>query len=156
MVSLWYESWCTSIQSLHFYKWLLILNSSNWILVVDILTLILLTLLTFTALPILWKTISLSEMVSLCCELLCKLLICTLKSDQWITIWWAKSVLECLLLIFVYSNSKFIVTWENVDFECWYIRTEFEENLFKISNFTFAILLFSHQNTLTKLPFWVL
>ena len=31
-----------------------------------------------------------------------------------------------------------------------------EEKSFKISNFTFAILPFSHQIALTKLPFWVL
>ena len=43
------------IQSSRFYKWLKILNSSKWILVVDILTQILLTLLTFIALLILRK-----------------------------------------------------------------------------------------------------
>ena len=29
-VSLWYESWCTGIQSLRFYKWLQILNWEKW------------------------------------------------------------------------------------------------------------------------------
>ena len=41
-VSLWYESWCTGIQSPRFYKWLWIFK----ILIVAILTQILLTLLT--------------------------------------------------------------------------------------------------------------
>ena len=35
------------------------------------------------------KSINLSWMVSLWCELLCKRSIYTLKSDQWIAIWWA-------------------------------------------------------------------
>ena len=38
MVSLWYESWFTCIQSPHFYSWLQFLNLSKWTLVVDILT----------------------------------------------------------------------------------------------------------------------
>ena len=46
-------------------------------------------------------------MVSLWCELLCELSMYTLRSDQLITKWWAKFELECLLLIFIYSNSKF-------------------------------------------------
>ena len=54
-------SWCTGIQSLRFYKWLSILNWSKWIFVVDILTQILLTLLTLNALPILRK-------ISICCR----------------------------------------------------------------------------------------
>ena len=49
-------------------------------------------------------------MVSLGCELLCKLSIYTLKSDQWLTIWWAKFELECLLLIFIYFHSEFKVS----------------------------------------------
>ena len=48
--------------------------------------------------------------------------------------------LECLLLIFIYSSSKFKVTHSNVDFECWYIRTHTKEKPSKISNITFAIL----------------
>ena len=95
-------------------------------------------------------------MVSLWCELLCKLSIYTLKSDQWITIWWAKYELECLLLIFIYSNSKFKVTWKNMDVKCRYIRTHSEEKPCKIFSITFVILPFNHQNTLIKLPSWVL
>ena len=98
-------------------------------------------------------------MVSLWCELLCKLSIYTLKSNQRITIWCAKFELECLLLIFIYSSAKFKVTCKNVNFECEYIRTHSEENRLKISNFTFAILPFCHQNTLTQLPsrvLWIL
>ena len=94
-------------------------------------------------------------MVSLWC-LLCKCSIYTLKSDQWITIWWAKFELECLLMISIYFNSIFKVTCKNGDFECQYIRTHSEEKSSEISNITFAILPFSHQNILTKLPSWVL
>ena len=50
------------------------------------------------------KNINLSWMVSLWCALLCKFSIYTFKSDQWVTILWAKFDLECLLLIFIYSN----------------------------------------------------
>ena len=39
-------------------------------------------------------------------KLLCKCSIYTLKSDQWITIWWAKFELECLLLIFSLHQFK--------------------------------------------------
>ena len=79
-------------------------------------------------------------MVSLSCKILCRLSICTLESDQWITKWWAKFESECLLLILIYSNSKFNVTCKNVDFQCRFIRNRTEENLYKISNITFAIL----------------
>ena len=64
--------------------------------------------------------------------------------------------MECLLLIFIYFNSKFKVTYKNGDFKCRYIRTHSEEKPSKIFNITFAILPFSHQNTLTKLLSWVL
>ena len=59
----------------------------------------------------------------------------------------AKFELECLQLIFIYTNSKFNVTWTNVDFECQYMRTHTEEKSYKISNITFTILPFSHKNT---------
>ena len=36
--------------------------------------------------------------INLSCRWFLKLSIYTLKSDQWITIWWAKFELECLLL----------------------------------------------------------
>ena len=77
----------------------------------------------------------------------------TLKSDQWITIWWAKFELKCLLLLFIYSNSKFKVACKTADFEYRYIwtHTEGKKKLSKISNITFAILPFSHKNKLTKL-----
>ena len=56
--------------------------------------------------------------------------------------------------MFIYTNSKFKVTYKIADFECRYIKTE--KNPSKISNIIFAILPFSHKNTLTKLPSWVL
>ena len=102
------------------------------------------------------KCTNLSWMVSLWYELLYKYSIYTFKRDQWITIWWAKFELECLLLIFIYFNSKFKVTCKNRDFEYRYIRTPSKEKMFKIFNKTFAILPFSHHKTLTKLPSWVL
>ena len=37
---------------------------------------------------------------------------------------------------------------KNADFECWYIRTHTEENPSKMFNITFAILPFSHKDTL--------
>ena len=63
---------------------------------------------------------------------------------------------ECLLLIFIYFNSKLKVTCNNRDFKCQNIRTHSEEKPSKISNITFAILPFSYQNTLNKLPSRVL
>ena len=53
-----------------------------------------------------------------------------LKSEQWITIWWANFELECLLLIIIqllrdnllyliYSNLKFQVTCKKTDFGCY-------------------------------------
>ena len=45
---------------------------------------------------------------------------------------------------------QFKITCKNADFECRYIRTQTKEKTFKISNSTFAILPFSHKNTLTN------
>ena len=117
-----------------------------WIGVVDILTQMLFTLLPIMALPILrkisichrWFLLGVSYYVNFHFSY-------TLKKDKWITIswiWWAKFELQCLLLTFIHSNSKFNVTWKNVDFECRYIRTHSEEKPSKISNITFAILPF--------------
>ena len=61
--------------------------------------------------------------------------------------WWGKFELKCLLLISIYSIWKFKVTYKNEDFECWYIRTHTKEKTSTISILTFAILLFSHNNT---------
>ena len=89
-----------------------------------------LTLLTFIALLILRK-------VSICrgwflfgvC-LLNNCSVYTMKSnqwsDQWITIWWAKFELKCLLLIFIYFNSKFKVSCKSGEFECLDTRTHSE------------------------------
>ena len=54
--------------------------------------------------------------------------------------------------IHLYSNSKFKVTCKNADFEYQYIRSHTEEKRSEISDVTFAILPFSHENTSTKLP----
>ena len=71
-------------------------------------------------------------MVSLWCEPLCKPSIYTLESNQWITMWWAKFELEFLILIFIFSNQKFNVTFKNADIANWYIRTDTEEKKYKI------------------------
>ena len=56
---------------------------------------------------------------------ICGLSIYTLRSDQWITMWWAKFELECLLLYsFTSMKNKFKVTCKNGDFECQHIRTQ--------------------------------
>ena len=52
----------------------------------------------------------------------------------------AKFELECLLLIFIYFNSKFKVAYKNMDIECRYIRIHAKEKPSKISNTTFASL----------------
>ena len=158
MVSVWYEFWYTSIQSLCFYKWLWILNWSKWILVADILTQILLTLLTL--LPYYQfceKCGFLVNGLSLWYELLCNLSIYTMKTDQWITIQWAKSELECLLLIFICFNSNFKFTLQK-----WRLGMPVNQNSFRRKNITknciitFTILHFSHQNALIKSSPWVL
>ena len=102
-VSLWCESYCTSIQSQRFYKWLWILHWSKLILYSSIHSNSNFAYyFDFDCLPILRK-------ISICrrcfffffffwCELQCKFSIYTLKSDQWtwwITIWWAKFELVC-------------------------------------------------------------
>ena len=98
---LWYEFWCTSIQCPSSYLWHLILNWSKWISVIDILNPILLTLLTFIILHILWKvTIGCGWFLFGVCYHV-NGSIYTLKSDQWISFWWAKFELECLLIIFI-------------------------------------------------------
>ena len=124
------------------------MNWSKWILVEDILSQVLLTLLAII-LAIIDLIILLKVLICggwfLWCELLCKVSIYTLKSDQWITIWWEKFELQCLLLD----------TCKNGDFEYQYIRTHSEEKTSKISNITFPILQLPHQNVLPKLPTWV-
>ena len=55
---------------------------------------------------------------------------------------WAKLELECLLMIFIYFNSTFKVTWKTPHFKCQYIITHTEEKPSKITNITFASLLF--------------
>ena len=89
---------------------------------------ILLAFLTFIPLSILQKIIKLWHMISIWFELLCRLSINILNSDQWIAKL-GKCELECLLII--YSNSKFIVTCKDAGFECPYIRTHTKEKRLK-------------------------
>ena len=46
---------------------------------------------------------------------------------QWKSKEWANSDWECLLLISIYSSSKFKVTSMNADFDCRYIGTNIKE-----------------------------
>ena len=55
------------------------------------------------------KNMNLSGTVSLWYKSWCWFLFVPFWNNQWITKWWAKFKLECLLLICVYTNSKFIV-----------------------------------------------
>ena len=57
---------------------------------------------------------------------------------------WAKFKFECLLLLIcIYSNSKYKVTCKNVDFNCRYIGTHTKEKPSRISNI--AILPFYQE-----------
>ena len=55
---------------------------------------------------------NLSGMVSLWCDSWCWFLFAPFWNNQWITKWWAKFKLECLLLMCSYTNAKFIVLCE--------------------------------------------
>ena len=154
---------CTKIQSLGFCKWPWILNWSKWILVVDIPTQILIT-------------IQLSIDHSSRCKLKVYIITHTkekpsatnwyFRKRQWKSKEWAKVELECLLLIFSYSNSKFKVTCKNADFlmipdvpatsGIRYIRNHTKEKPSKMSNITFAIFPFYQKNTQTEWPSWAL
>ena len=76
--------------------------------------------------------------------------------SQWKSKEWARSDWECLFLISIYFNSKFEVTRKNKDFYFWFIGTHTKEKQSKISNTEVIILLSFPQNTLIKLPSWVL
>ena len=125
----------------------------NWIkcgLEVDILTQIVLTLLTFLTSPILRN-------IPICCRRFLfdvsynvNFQLNLEQSDHWIMICQAKFELECILLTLIYTNSKFKVACKNADFEYWYIRTHTEEIPSKLFNVTFAIFPFSHKSTLLK------
>ena len=75
----------------------------------------------------------------------------TSKIDRYISIWWGKFELECLLIIFIYLNPKCKVTCKNVDFECRFIKTHFEEKSLKFVLFLSPLIFFSHLNSLTNL-----
>ena len=54
------------------------------------------------------KNTNLSDTISLWYESWCWFLFAPFWNNQWITKWWAKFKLECLLLICTYTNAKFI------------------------------------------------
>ena len=72
-------------------------------------TRILLTLLTFLPYQVWKKYTNLSDTVSLWYESWCWFLFAPFWNNQYITKWWAKFKLECLILICTYTNAKFIV-----------------------------------------------
>ena len=55
------------------------------------------------------KNTNLWDMVSLWYESWCWFLFAPFWNNRWITKWWAKFKLDCLLLICTYTNAKFIV-----------------------------------------------
>ena len=63
------------------------------------------------------KKTNLSYMVSLWYASWCGFLFAPFWGNQWITKWWAKLKLECLLLISIQNNSKFVVICKNAGFE---------------------------------------
>ena len=100
------------------------------------------------------------------CELSCTRSICTLKSDQWISIYWAKFELECLLLVFIYSNSKLkslaktrtlnAGTSELIPKKKEKVKLELEiETCIKFQTLHSPFYLFLIK-LFTKLPFWLL
>ena len=130
---------CTGIQSPRFYKW------SKRILVVDILTQILFTLLTFTALTILRKIMIchrwfLFGVSHINFQLLLKEW--SMDNSMVSKIWVGMSATNIHLFLFqIQSHSQ-----KRGD-----IRTHSEEKPSKIPNITFANLLFSQNNPLVKL-----
>ena len=55
------------------------------------------------------KNTNLSGLVSLWYDSWCCFLFAPFWNNQWITDWWAKFKLQCLPLICIYTNAKFIV-----------------------------------------------
>ena len=85
----------------------------------------------------------------------------TSKNDQLIQLLWAKPVakfeLECLLIMFIYFNSEFKVTWKKGDLECWFIEIDFEEKCPKFATLQSAFCLFLIKIfKLIYIPSWVL
>ena len=137
----------TGIQSLRFCKWLWILNWSKWILVVDIPTQILLTILLFID-------------NSLRCKLKVYIITHTKRNHlrqidvclfgfffaklvrQWKSKEWTKCELECLLIFItpIQNLKSHVKTWPLN--ECQYIKTHTKEKPSKMSNITFTILPF--------------
>ena len=66
-------------------------------------------------------------------------------SQSGMPIWWGKFELECLLIIFIYLNPKCKVTCKNVDFECRFIKTHFEEKSIKFVLFQSPLFFFSSK-----------
>ena len=105
------------------------LNRSKWISVVDILTQILLTLLTFIGLPI-WRKISICYrwfLFGVGYYVNFQFTPCRMINGQ--QYGEQNFELECLPLTFIYSNLKFKVSCKNISFECRYIKTHAEEFL---------------------------
>ena len=130
---LWNEFWYTGIQSPHLCKWPWTLNWSKWILLVDIPTQILLTIMGY---------INYSSRCKLDVYIIShtKFIPFTEFVRRWKSKVWAKSDCECLILISVYSNSNLQSLVRTPTLDCWYIGIHTEEKPSKS-------LLFPYQNT---------
>ena len=116
-----------------------VLNWSKWMLVVDIPTQILLTILLFIDYSSRCK-LKVYLITHTKRETITKKLMFFIKLVKAMKVKRVSKILECLLLKFIYFNSKFHATCENVDFECQYIRTHTKDKPSKINKTTFAIL----------------
>ena len=119
-------------------------------------TCILLTVLTFFALPILKKNTNLSGMVSLWYESWCWFLLAPFCNNQQITKWWAKFKLKCLLLICVYTNAKFLVICKLRTLNDGGEESVQYRNRRKHCFLAAAILLFIGKIIITWQPTWVI
>ena len=117
----------------------------------DMLTHILVTLLTFIALLSLRK-VFVVDILSLVWVIF-YLSIYTLKSDQWITTCMVSNFeLESILLIFININSKFKVTCKTATLNASRPTSELIPKKKKILTLHSFFLHFSYQNILTQLP----
>ena len=89
------------------------------------------------------KDINLLWKASLWCVLLREPPIYTSKNNRYIPLRCAKFELECLLIIFIYFNSKFRVICENEDFKYRCIKIHFDEKRLRFLLFHSPFCFFS-------------
>ena len=93
-------------------------------------------------------------MASLWCVLLSKRSIYILKNDRWTLLRWANFKLKCLLIIFILTsiqNSRPFAQTRTLHAG---VSKLISKKKYKICIIYIAILLSSHQNTVTNLPFY--